>query len=144
MSDTVDRQAAAASLAAADELAAGMRKDVSAMAVAVAGSGIGSATAMLIIGLVGMNGSVGAIVAGTIFLIGSMIPLLVVGVTAKAKAAAFTRRYLFTIGAWGVIYAVGMIIGGFLLPGVAAFWIPVAILSAVPGLWFAFRSRSVR
>ncbi len=140
MTDHIDATAAAASLAEADRVAGRMRKDVVAMSVAVGAFGIGSAAAMILIGLVGMTGSVGAIVAGTILLIASMIPLQVVAATARSRTAGFSRHYLTAIAAWGVVYMAGMIVGGFVFPGVAAFWIPAALLSAVPGVWFAVRT----
>ncbi len=142
--NTISPQSAAASLAAADEVAARMRKDVIAMTVAVTAFGIGSAAAMLIIGIEGMRGSVGAIIAGTVLLIGAMIPMQVAGVKARARTTHFTRRYLATILIWGAIYVTGMIVGGFLFPGVATFWIPMALLSAVPCIWFAITSRTSR
>jgi hypothetical protein len=137
MTNDIDAQAAAASLAAVDELADRMRKDVIAMGVAVGAFGLGSAAAMLLIGLVGMNGSVAAIIAGTILLVASMLPLQVVAARAKSRAPGFNRRYLGAIAAWGIIYVTGLAVGGFVFPGVLAFWIPVAVLSAVPGIWFA-------
>lgn len=144
MDAEITREDAIAALAKSDALAANMHKDLSAMRIAMAAFGIGSAAAMLLIGLVGMAGQPGALVAGIVLLIAAMIPLQIVGVRAKARVSKFTRRYLVAILVWGAVYSAGMIIGGFAFPLIPAFWIPAALLSAVPGLWFAATARETR
>ncbi|MGJ0202978.1 hypothetical protein [Leucobacter sp. gxy201] len=144
MNTEITREEAAAALAKTDLLAANMRRDLTAMRVAMAAFGIGSAGAMLIMGLVGMGGQPGALVAGVVLLIAAMIPVQIVGVRAKARVSKFARRYLIAILVWGVVYAAGMIVGGFVFPLVPAFWIPAAVVSALPGLWFAATARDAR
>lgn len=133
-SGSISNADAREALAAADRSAEALRKQTIAVRVAMAGFAIASLAGVIILGLVPMPGGM---IGGLTFILGSAVALAVVGATAKARPKAFTRRYLLTIGIWAAIYVATMLIGMNLLPGVAAFWIPAAIVSALPGLWFA-------
>lgn len=126
-------QNAAATLAEADRLAAKMRKDVYAMRVAMTSLAAATAFGLLVIGLVP---SISAIIAGTVAIIAASVPVSLVGATARARDRAFPRRYLFTIGCWGLLFAAAIFIGMFHFPQMPGFWIPAAILCAIPPLSF--------
>lgn len=141
MSDAISPAEARAALAAADRSAERMRTQTIAVRVAMAGFAAASLIGLLILGLVPAPGGV---IGGTVFIVGASIALAVVGASAKARTAGFTRRYLLTIGIWAVFYVAAVVIGATLLPGVASFWIPAAVLSALPGAWFAMVGAAAR
>lgn len=126
-------QNAAATLAEADRLAAKMSKDVYAMRVAMTSLAAATAFGLLVIGLVP---SISAIIAGTVAIIAASVPVSLVGATAQARDRAFPRRYLFTIGCWALLFAAAIFIGMFHFPQMPSFWIPAAILCAIPPLSF--------
>lgn len=141
-SHEVHPQDAATILAETDRLAAKMSKDVYAMRVAMVGLAAATVFGLLIIGLVP---SIGAIIAGTVAIVAASIPVSLVGATARARERAFSRRYLVTIGCWALLFAMTIVIGMFLLPQVWGFWIPAAILCAIPPVAFVITgSRAVR
>ena len=132
-STPISQAEAREALAAVDRSAETMRRQTIAIRVAMAAFAIASLAGVLILGLVPMPGSM---IGGLTFILGAAIALAVVGATAKARPAAFTRRYVLTIGIWAVLYVAALMVGYTLLPGVAAFWVPAAIATALPGLWF--------
>lgn len=134
MNDAMSPTEARAALDAADRSAERMHRQTIGVRVAMAGFASASLVGLVVLGLVPAPGGV---IGGTAFVVGAAIALGVVGATAKARSADFTRRYLVTIAIWAVFYVAAVVIGSTVFPGVAAFWIPVAILSAVPGAWFA-------
>ncbi|MCR2784022.1 MULTISPECIES: hypothetical protein [unclassified Microbacterium] len=141
-SHEVDPQDAAATLAQTDRLAAKMSKDVYAMRVAMVSLSAATAFGLLIIGLVP---SIGAIIAGTAAIVAATVPVSLVGATARARDRAFSRRYVLTIGCWGLLFAATIVIGMLLFPHVWGFWIPTAILCAIPPVAFVITgSRAVR
>lgn len=129
----VSPQDAAITIVETDRLAAKMHKDVYAMRVAMVSLAAATAFGLLIIGLVP---SIGAVVAGTTAVVAATIPVSLVGATARARDRAFSRRYLFTIGFWGLFFAGTIITGMYLYPQAPGFWIPAAILCATPPVAF--------
>jgi len=120
-------------LAAADRSAESMHRQTIAIRVAMGGFALASLAGVLILGLVPMPGSM---IGGLTFILGAAIALAVVGGTAKARPAGFLHRYLIAIGVWAAIYVAALVIGMSVFPAEPAFWIPAAIASALPGLWF--------
>ncbi|AWB86092.1 hypothetical protein [Mycetocola zhujimingii] len=129
----INPQDAAITLAETDRLAAKMSKDVYAMRAAMASLAAATAFGLILIGLVP---SIGAIIAGTAAIVAASIPVSLVGATARARDRAFSRRYLLTIGFWGLLFAGAILIGMYLFQQVPGFWIPAAILCAIPPVAF--------
>ncbi len=141
-SHEVHPQDAAMTLAETDRLAAKMSKDVYAMRAAMVSLAVATVFGLLVIGLVS---SIGAIIAGTVAIVGATIPVSLVGATARARDRAFPRRYLLTIGCWALLFALTIVVGMFLFLQVWGFWIPAAILCAVPPVAFVITgSRALR
>jgi len=141
-SHEVHPQDAATILAETARLAAKMSKDVYAMRVAMVGLAAATVFGLLIIGLVP---SIGAIIASTVAIVAASIPVSLVGATARARDRAFSHRHLLTIGCWALLFAVTIVIGMFLFLQVWGFWIPAAILCAIPPVVFVITgSRAVR
>lgn len=128
-------------LAKADTLAASMNKQVIGVKVAIAGFAAASAAGLAIMGLAPAPGG---IIGGTFFVIGAAIMLSVIGASAKARPAAFKRRYGIMIAAWALIYVATVGLGMTVLLGNEVFWIAGAVLSALPGLWFLLQTRSAK
>ena len=138
----VNPQDAAAALAKTDRLAATMSKDVHAMRVAMVGLAVATVFGLLLIGLVS---SIGAIIAGTVAIIAASLSVSLVGVTARARDRAFARRYLLTIGCWALLFAMTVVVGMFLFLQEWGFWIPAAIVCAIPPVAFVIAGhRAVR
>lgn len=133
MADSISPTDAREALAAADRSAEALRKRTVSIQVAMTGFALASLAGVLILGLAPMPGNM---IGGLTFILAAAIALAVVGATAKARPVAFMRRYLVAIGVWAVIYVVALMLGMNVFPGDAAFWIPAAVVSALPGLWF--------
>ena len=140
--DEVSPQDAAITLAETDRIAAKMHKDVYAMRVAMVTLAAATIFGLLIIGLIP---SISTVIAGTIVLVAVAILLAYVGAAAGARDRAFRRRYLLTTGCWALLYVAAIWIGTTTFHQVPGFWIPAAILCAIPPVIFVITgSRTVR
>ncbi|PWD51537.1 hypothetical protein C8046_13605 [Serinibacter arcticus] len=138
---TTGPASAADALAKADALAAGMNKQVIGVQVAVGGFALASVAGLAIMGLAPAPGG---IIGGTFFIVGAAIMLSVIGASAKARPAAFKRRYGLMIATWALVYVAVVALGMTVLLGNEAFWIVGAVASAIPGLWFLLQTRSAK
>lgn len=114
-----------------DRVAALLSKDVHAMRVALLTWAGFNVFGLLLIGLLP---SLVTGVAGTVAIVGSSVPVMVVGARARARDRDFARRYLITIGIWSVLFAATIQIGMNFLLEVPAFWVPASLLCAVPAI----------
>lgn len=51
---------------------------------------------------------------------------------ARVSSAGFARRWAQAVLGWGVLYAAGMLLGLMVFRGELAFWLPAAVLAALP------------
>ena len=51
---------------------------------------------------------------------------------ARASSAGFSRRWVTAVAAWGALYAVALVVGLLAFRAEPAFWLPAAVVTALP------------
>lgn len=112
---------------------------------AVYGAVFGVATLSLVL-VVGLFPSPWAIAASTAGFGAAMAVMTVFAVRQPVQPRGYASLHLWTMGVWGVLYAVALFVGMYAFPGEPAWWVPAALACAAPPLAAAHvslrRSRS--
>lgn len=97
--------------------------------------GIASIVLVLAVGLGGIVGMVGGS-AMWLILIAVMVPW---ANSQPVTLRACRRRHAWALGVWGVLYWLTLLVGLLWFQGVPRFWVPGALITAVPFLVAALR-----
>ncbi|NEK60546.1 hypothetical protein GCU56_22055 [Geodermatophilus sabuli] len=131
---------AAALLARAADADARVRRDAGSQPAGFLAV-LGCASAGLFLAQPVADGDRGVLAAAVVFGAAVLGAVLVLVIGRRSTRYGFSRRFGLAMGAWAAVFAVGLAVGT-TAPGLAhraAFWVPLALLVAVPGLVGAWR-----
>ncbi len=105
-------------------------------------------TSMILLLIIGISDSVAGVVVGMTFYAIALSALVVYSTTRPVKPLGYNRLHLWGIGVWTPAYVTAVVVGSILFRGELLWWVPMAVLSAVPtsvvGLIVLRRSRSAQ
>jgi hypothetical protein len=81
--------------------------------------------------LIGLGGQRGATI-GTMLWIFLVSVMSWWGARQRVVLRGHKRRSILAFGGWGVLYGATLLLGEYLFPGQPAFWVPAAVITAVP------------
>lgn len=132
----IGRDEAAASLAAAEDAAAKMRRKASRYTVycAVFGTVVPACTAVIGLApsLLGRQAVLPAVFTATGVMLGVVLALIVYLLTRPVTGTWFAWTHNATMAAWGILYVVTLFVGMYAFPGDPAWWIPMSVATALP------------
>ncbi|MDA2807081.1 hypothetical protein [Nocardiopsis suaedae] len=132
----IGREQAAASLAAAEDAAAKMRRKASTYAVycAVFGTVIPACTAVIGLApsLLGREATVPIVMTTSAVMGVAILSLIIYLLTRPVTGTWFTRAHMATMLSWGILYSVTMLVGMYAFRAEPAWWIPMSIATALP------------
>lgn len=105
-------------------------------------------TSTVLLLAVGITGTVGGAMAGLAFFLVALVVLIVYSLRQPVKPLDHTKLHNWGMAGWSLVYVVAMVPGSVLFRGELLWWVPLAVLSAVPttvtGLIVLRRSGRVR
>lgn len=114
---------------------------------AVYGVGFGL-TSMVLLLIIGVSDTVTGVFVGLAFYFVALTALIVYSMTRPVKPLGYNKLHNWGIGVWTPVYVTAVLVGSILFRGELLWWVPMALLSAVPtsvvGLIVLRRSRSAQ
>ena len=102
-------------------------------------STLGLASAGLFVAQPVADGESGVLAAAAVFVLAVAGAALGLLATQRSTRQGFTQRFGLAMGAWAVVFAIGLAVGTTSFPHDWAFWLPLAVLVPVPCLLGAWR-----
>lgn len=105
-------------------------------------------TSMVLLLIIGISGTVAGVFVGLAFYAVALTALLVYSTTRPVTPRGYSRFHGWSMAVWTPLYCVAVVAGAIYFQGVLIWWVPMAVLSALPtsvaGLVALRRSGSAR
>ncbi|MGW5880086.1 hypothetical protein ACWFMI_26410 [Nocardiopsis terrae] len=98
---------------------------------AVYGFGFGL-TSMVLLLIIGITGTVTGVLVGLAFYLVMLTALILYSRRQPVQPLGYARLHNWGIGVWAPVYATAVVAGSIFFQGESAWWVPMAVLSALP------------